>query len=163
LHVLCYQLASSSPILTNIDPGVRTDLIDWISSEALGGDNDAAEWLLLQLASRVFVWKYIPLFHVNLRHRHTRAIPLLPPSLTISRFPQPSSTELIPTLSHILAELLPRHLLIPLSLDLLNKASFLPECKEEDLHSGYLQLPLGTTVLLTESGIQEGKLLERGV
>ncbi|KAI9569514.1 putative alanine racemase-domain-containing protein [Boletus coccyginus] len=141
LHVLCYQLASSSPILTNVDPGIGYPAM------ALGGDNDAAEWLILQLASRV----------------HTRAIPLLPPSLTLSRFPQPSSTELIPTLSHILVELLPQHLLIPLSLDLLNKASFLPECKEEDLHSGYLQLPLGTTILLTESGIQEGKLLERGV
>jgi hypothetical protein len=146
LHVLCYQTASASPTLANVDPSVRTDLIDWISSEALDGDNDAAEWLLLQLASKV----------------HTRAIPLLPPSLTISCFPQPSSTELIPTLSHVLAELLPQYLPIPLSLDLLNKTPFLPESKEEDLHSGYLQLLPGTTILLTESAIREGKLLERG-
>jgi hypothetical protein len=55
LHVLCYQTASASPTLANVDPSVRTDLIDWISSEALDGDNDAAEWLLLQLASKVFV------------------------------------------------------------------------------------------------------------
>lgn len=55
LHVLCYQVVSANPTLTNIDAGVRTGLIDWISSEALGGDNDAAEWLLLQLASKVLV------------------------------------------------------------------------------------------------------------
>ena len=55
LHVLCYQAASASPTLTNVDPSVRADLIDWISSEALGGDNDAAEWLLLQLVSKAFV------------------------------------------------------------------------------------------------------------
>ncbi|KAG8217374.1 aspartic peptidase domain-containing protein [Butyriboletus roseoflavus] len=146
LHVLCYQVASANPILTNIDVSVRTDLIDWISGEALGGDNDAAEWLL-QLASKI----------------HTRAIPLLPPSLTISRFPQPSSAEFPPTLSHVLEELLPQYLLIPLSLDLLNKIPFLPESKDEDLHSGYLQLPTGTAILLTETAIQEGKLLERGI
>lgn len=100
---------------------------------------------------------------VDPQDRHTRAIPLLPPSLTLSRFPQPSSPEYLPALSHILAELLPQYLLIPLSLDLLNKIPFLPESKEEDLHSGYLQLPLGTTILLTESGVQEGKLLEKGM
>lgn len=60
LHVLCYRVASSNPTLTDIDPSVRTDLIDWISNEALGGDNDAAEWILLQLASKVFVERYIP-------------------------------------------------------------------------------------------------------
>ncbi|KAN0075287.1 putative alanine racemase domain containing protein [Tylopilus felleus] len=147
LHVICYQVDSPSPPPTSVDPGVRKDIIDWISNEALGGDNGAAEWLLLQLASKV----------------HTRVIPLLPPSLTISRFPQPPDTELTPTLSHVLEELLPQHLCIPLSLDLLNKTPFLPESKEEDLRAGYLQLPSGTTILLTESAIQEGKLLERGV
>lgn len=55
LHVLCYQVAPANSIITDIDASVRTDLINWISSEALGSDNDAAEWLLLQLASKVFV------------------------------------------------------------------------------------------------------------
>jgi len=147
LHVLCYQIATSKSSPTNFDATVRKDLVEWISREALGGDSDAAEWLLLQLTSKV----------------HSRAIPLLPPSLTISRFPQPSSPELLPTLSHVLAEFLPQYLPISLSLDLLNKIPFLPESKEEDLHSGYLQLPFGTTLLLTESALQEGKLLEKGI
>lgn len=58
LQVLCYQMASPSPTLPSFAPSVRTDLIDWISNEGLGGDNDAAEWILLQLASKVFVEIY---------------------------------------------------------------------------------------------------------
>jgi Mini-chromosome maintenance replisome factor len=52
---------------------------------------------------------------------------------------------------------------LPLSLDLLNTVPFAPESVNEDLHSGYLQLAHGTTMLMTEGGIQEGKLVERGV
>jgi hypothetical protein len=52
---------------------------------------------------------------------------------------------------------------LPLSLDLLNSAPSSPESINEDLHSGFLQLAHGTTMLMTEGGIQEGKLVERGV
>jgi len=52
---------------------------------------------------------------------------------------------------------------LSLSLDLLNSVSFVPESVNEDLHSGYLQLAHSTTMLMTEGGIQEGKLVERGV
>jgi hypothetical protein len=52
---------------------------------------------------------------------------------------------------------------LPLSLDLLNSVPFAPESVNEDLHSGYLQLAHGTTILMTEGGVQEGKLVERGV
>ena len=52
---------------------------------------------------------------------------------------------------------------LSLSLDLLNSVPFAPESVNEDLHSGYLQLAHGTTMLMTEGGIQEGKLVERGV
>lgn len=51
---------------------------------------------------------------------------------------------------------------LPLSLDVLNKGSFVPESKQEDLHSGFLQLSQGSTLLITEGGIQEGKLVEKG-
>jgi hypothetical protein len=59
--------------------------------------------------------------------------------------------------------LLPLHVTLPLSLDLLNSVPFAPESVNEDLHSGYLQLAHGTTMLMTEGGILEGKLVERGV
>lgn len=51
---------------------------------------------------------------------------------------------------------------LPLSLDILNKSSFVPESKDEDLHSGILQLPRASMLLITEGGIQEGKLVEKG-
>jgi len=98
------------------------------------------------------------------RYSYTRATPLLPPSLTLSRFPSPASSSLaLPTLHHVLSDLLPQYLTVPLSLDLLNKENFSPESKDEDLHSGYLQVPQGTTLLLTENGVQEGKLVEKGI
>ena len=55
LHVLCYQVASSGPTLANVDSSLRTNLIEWLSDEALGGDKDAAEWILLQLTSKSLV------------------------------------------------------------------------------------------------------------
>ena len=94
----------------------------------------------------------------------SRTRSLNPPSLTLAHFPSPtSSPSTLPALSHVLSLLLPLHVTLPLSLDLLNSVLFAPESVNEDLHSGYLQLAHGTTVLMTEGGIQEGKLVERGV
>ena len=104
------------------------------------------------------------------RCRQSRHPPLLPPSLVISRFPPPppvpsttaSVPPPIPTISAILRLLLPLTDTLPLSLDTLNKRRFVPESQDEDLHAGLLQLPQGTVVLITEGGVREGQLLERG-
>ncbi|KAG2075917.1 hypothetical protein BDR04DRAFT_1139765 [Suillus decipiens] len=149
LHVLCHKVQSTD----NVSPTeelvtIRDDLIKWIADEALGGDEVAAQWLVLELSAKVY----------------TRTTPLLPPSLTLSRFPSPApSSPTLPTLHHVLSDLLPQYLTVPLSLDLLNKENFSPESKDEDLHSGYLQVPQGTALLLTENGVQEGKLIEKGI
>lgn len=100
--------------------------------------------------------------HLASSHSQSRNPPLLPPSLTLSRFPRPNEPNDVPVLSHLLSELLSLSLLLPLTLDFMNNRSFAPESKNEDLHSGMLQLPAGTVVLVTESGIQEGKVLEKG-
>ncbi|KAI0061668.1 hypothetical protein BV25DRAFT_1992016 [Artomyces pyxidatus] len=127
----------------------RQDLINWIAEEALGGDLDAAEWVLLTCIARV----------------QSRTRSLHPPSLTLSHFPSASTSTSTPTptLSHVLALLLPLSLSVHLSLDLLNRVPFVPESKDEDLHSGLLQLSPGTTIVINESGVQEGQLIERGV
>lgn len=88
---------------------------------------------------------------------------MLPPTLAVTRFPPPKSTSITPALIHVLSELLPLASILPLSLDLLNEGQFAPESKDEDLHSGYLQVPSGSTILITESGMGEGILNERGV
>ncbi|KAL4074577.1 putative alanine racemase-domain-containing protein [Scleroderma yunnanense] len=147
LHVICHKAAA--PDIPHIpEPhNVRRELVDWLSKYALGDDDLAAEWLLLQLTSRV----------------HSRAASLLPPSLTISNFPHPPQPDMLPIISHALSDLLPQYMVIPLSLELLNTKAFIPESRNEDLHSGYLQLPSGTTTLLTESGVQEGRVVEKGL
>ncbi|OBZ75868.1 Mini-chromosome maintenance complex-binding protein [Grifola frondosa] len=133
---------------------LREDLITWIANEALGGDRNVAEWVLLLCIARV----------------QSRNPPLLPPSLTISHFPPPptpSTSESIsqpsPTLSFILGLLLPLSDTLPLSLASLNEGAFSPESKNEDLHAGVLQLPQGTVLLVTEGSVREGKLVERGL
>ncbi|KAI0670668.1 mini-chromosome maintenance replisome factor-domain-containing protein [Trametes maxima] len=156
LHVL-YTRSHTPTVLSRPFPHnseVREQLISWIADEALGGDRVTAEWVLLSCIAKAIT-----------------PSPLLPPSLTISHFPPPpptpSTTQIrsspIPTLSVILQLLLPLTYTLPLSLDVLNKSRFTPESKDEDLHAGVLQLPQGTVLLISEGGVCEGQLLERGV
>ncbi|KAI1790741.1 mini-chromosome maintenance replisome factor-domain-containing protein [Ganoderma leucocontextum] len=144
-----------SPRLADDTAQIREELIAWIADEALGGDHQAAEWVLLSCISRV----------------QARTPPLLPSPLVVSRFPppppvpstSPSATSPLPTLAAVLNLLLPLSHSLSLSLDSLNKSNFTPESKDEDLHAGVLQLPQGTVLLVSEGGICEGQLLERGV
>lgn len=57
LHVLFTSSHQRSvvqrPYPTASSSSVRQELIDWIASEALGGDVDAAEWVLLASIARV--------------------------------------------------------------------------------------------------------------
>lgn len=50
-----------------------------------------------------------------------------------------------------------------LSLEALNNDRFIPESNGEDLSSGYLQVPAGSVMLLTETGVREGNIVEKGV
>ncbi|KAL1683483.1 hypothetical protein EV122DRAFT_273133 [Schizophyllum commune] len=143
-----------SPAPSSIEE-VRTELISWLANEALGGDHFAAEYVLLCAIARV-------------QSRHP---PILPPSMTLSRFPAPppsasasSSVPPLPTLHPALALLFPTVTSIPLTLPTINTTPFVPTSKDEDLLSGWLQLPRRTLCLLTESGLTaEGGVTERGL
>ncbi|TFK55034.1 hypothetical protein OE88DRAFT_992312 [Heliocybe sulcata] len=135
-----------SPSLDNASD-IRHQLISWVADEALAGDTNAAEWVLLVCMAQVQV----------------RQTPLLPPSLTLSKLPPPPALSASPALCTVLSLLLPQVIKLPATLDSLNKERYVPESKEEDLHSGYLQVPAGTTVIISEVGLQEGKLHEKGV
>ncbi|KAF7338574.1 Mini-chromosome maintenance complex-binding protein [Mycena venus] len=126
---------------------LREELISWIATEGLAGDKDAAEWVLLNIIAKV----------------QSRTPPLLPPSLTLSRFPPPPSHSSTPSLCTVLSHLLPVVVTLPLSLDILNTSPFAPESKHEELCSGWLQLPHGATCVVTEGGITEGGLVEKGL
>ncbi|KAJ7632288.1 putative alanine racemase-domain-containing protein [Roridomyces roridus] len=126
---------------------LREELISWMADEGLGGDKDAAEWVLLNIIGTV----------------QSRTPPLLPLSLTLSRFPASKTPATTPNLSIVLSHLLPLLVTLPLSLETLNNSSFSPESKDEDLHSGRLQLPRGSVCVITEGGVTEGDVFDRGV
>ncbi|KAJ7070358.1 putative alanine racemase-domain-containing protein [Mycena belliarum] len=135
-----------SPATTTFQT-LREELISWIADEGLAGDRDAAEWVLLSIIAKV----------------QSRTPALLPPSLTISQFPPPAAQSSTPSLSTVLSHLLPTVVTLPLSLDVLNSSSFYPESKNEDLHSGRLQLPRGSVCVVTEGGVTEGGVFDRGI
>jgi len=134
---------------------IRSELINWLANEGLAGDHEAAEWILLLAVARV----------------QSRTPSILPLSVTISSFPRPPPTPstssetsiLEPTLNHILSLILPSVVHLPLSVPFLNESSFSPKSVEEDLHSGVLQLPQGTTVLVSDGAVSEGTLNNAGV
>jgi len=47
---------------------------------------------------------------------------------------------------------------IPVSLHTLNETYFFPRSDDEDLHSGWLQLPRATLCVIVEAGISEGEI-----
>ncbi|KAI5121017.1 hypothetical protein M0805_005963 [Coniferiporia weirii] len=151
LHVLFHRLLPKPVILSTLTPQtdsartVRDAFVTWLSREALGGDRDAAEWVLLSC----------------IQPAKARS-PALSLSITLSNFPRPTTSN-VPTLSHILSEVLPLSLLLPLTLECLNERNFEPESRDEDLHSGILQIPRGSTIIATEVGVKEGELSERGL
>jgi hypothetical protein len=56
LHVLCHKVQSTSDGSTTDELATaRDDLIKWIADEALGGDEVAAQWLVLELSAKVSV------------------------------------------------------------------------------------------------------------
>ncbi len=62
LHVLFVRtherslLTREYPHSSHSIPSLREELIDWISEESLGGDRDAAEWILLSCIAKVQVF-----------------------------------------------------------------------------------------------------------
>ncbi|KAH6918815.1 putative alanine racemase-domain-containing protein [Coprinopsis sp. MPI-PUGE-AT-0042] len=121
---------------------VREKLISWIADEALAGDRLAAEFLLLSIIPKVL----------------SRSPPLLPLSLTLSGF----NLE-VQALADVVSQLVPLCTTLPLSLHHVNDTSFYPESKEEDLHSGWLQLPKGSLCIISELALTEGTISERGL
>ncbi|KAL1741169.1 hypothetical protein HDZ31DRAFT_46020 [Schizophyllum fasciatum] len=136
------------PPPTSTIQDLRSELISWLADEVLGGDRFSAEWVLLCASARV----------------QSRTPPILPPPLTLSRFPAPPPDgPKLPALHHALALLFPAVSNIPLSLETINNTQFVPESKDEDLVSGWLQLPKGSVCLVTEGELRAGGVSERGL
>lgn len=140
---------------------IRGQLIEYISS-VLGGDTLTAEFILLQLLSRVTV--------------KNRGLKIGNFTLNVSGFPahepkaEDANTPLFQlnnsaskALSDVLDSLLVHTVQIPLTIDGLNKTRFTPKSVNENLEAGVLQLVEGTAVLVDETVLNEGQLVDAGV
>ncbi|KAL1916747.1 uncharacterized protein VTP21DRAFT_5451 [Calcarisporiella thermophila] len=139
---------------------IRSLVINYLASK-LHGDMLAAEYLLLQVISRVTLRKPeivigpLSLNISNVPHR-PQAIANLPTTLS-------HSNEFAHTLTTSLQDITERCLGIPLRLETLNNMPFYPRSENEMLSSGVLQLANGTLLVIDETVLQEGTLNDTGV
>ncbi|CAG8622225.1 9567_t:CDS:10 [Acaulospora morrowiae] len=139
----------------------RSSLLQYISS-ALGGDELVAEFVLLQLLSRIY----------NRRNGLTLGKLVLNisnvPSTCINTEENSLSSGLIHSnqyskrIAAVLESLLPKYHDLPLTLSTLNELYYYPRSNEE-LDSGVFQVSQGTWFLIDETVMKEGKLGDIGV
>ncbi|CEP15687.1 hypothetical protein [Parasitella parasitica] len=140
---------------------VRNQLIDYISS-TLGGDTLVAEYILLQLLSRVTVKSgglKIGNFTLNISGFPAYQTTEAEKKTTLLTLNNPSSKFL----ADVLQNLSVHHVNLPLTIDGLNKIKFSPKSINENLEAGVLQLIDGTVLLVDETVLDEGQLVDPGV
>lgn len=118
-------------------------------AQALEGDTLAAEWLLISLLGKIHT------------RRGALALGQLPINIVLPQTMDDTS-RVVNKLQKVLEQLLPRLVKLDFNIAELNKVKYLPESKDENLISGVLQLPQGTTVLVDETRMGEGNLQDRG-
>lgn len=121
-----------------IDYGHIGDLRSWLTHFALGGDVDAAEWILLTAVS-------------SAAFRESEAPSS---SLTIACFPVPPSPfprSASPTIFSALQRILPLFTIVELSSQTFRECSFNPKTRKDgDLQAGLFQHPKRSMILLSE-------------
>ncbi|ORX91169.1 hypothetical protein K493DRAFT_317462 [Basidiobolus meristosporus CBS 931.73] len=164
LHTIVYRKIDEKTVpesrvaeLRQEAESIRSKLIEYLAS-SLGGDQLAAEFLLLQLMSYVHTRKS-GLCLGNLSLNICKVPDTLPEGATSSGVPLKSFTS---NLANVLTSVLPKFYTLPLALSLLNNNSFTPK-SDEFLKSGMLQVPDGTTLLIDETALDEGNLNDSGV
>ncbi|CDR48017.1 hypothetical protein NBRC10512_002616 [Rhodotorula toruloides] len=151
LHVILTRPASTpalpaAPTEKEAREALRKELVAYLA-DSLGGDSDAAEWVLLALVARIHT-------------RHATGMALGSLSLNLA-LPDSFPTSLPQTL----ASLVPTSTTLDLSIASLNDKNnrLAPRSRDESLESGRLQLASGTAVVVDLRGIGEGKLEDTGV
>jgi hypothetical protein len=151
LHVIChrpYQVKTGNTDLS----ATRTELVNRFARDLLGGDVVAAEWLLIHLVSSIF-------------HRSPGfSVGSLPLNMTFPRETQTVNVANGTQLHDYLSNLLPRTLLLPLSISFLNSNVFTPVMSDSNgLQAGLLQLARGTQLIVDETTLSTGTLKGNGV
>ncbi|KAL1933589.1 hypothetical protein VTP01DRAFT_7679 [Rhizomucor pusillus] len=138
---------------------IRAKLIDYIAA-VFGGDKLVAEFVLLQLISRV-----------TAKHQDVKIGQF---TLNVSNFPDVAQNgksssyyALKNTASKLVASMIERLALqivsLPLTIEGLNAGRFSPKSEYENLQAGLLQLVDGTSLLIDETSLTEGTLNDTGV
>lgn len=130
----------------------RSQTVDLLST-VLGGDVLAAEYLLMQLISRV---------HMRTEDSNASALGTL--ALNLTGMPD-KSTEFVHALEAVLSGLMPSVLSLPLDIELLNKKPWYPSKLQNQsfLTDAILQLPGGSLIILDETAMTAGQLTEIGL
>ncbi|KAJ2828384.1 Malate dehydrogenase, cytoplasmic, partial [Coemansia sp. 'formosensis'] len=125
----------------------------------LGGDDLAAQYLLLHLLSKTVAVQDVKVgkFSLNLI-----GFPLS------SKDQAPMETFALSSpatrwISGMLVQLVPRCVDIPFELKTVNSSTFLPNAESGDLQAGVLQLAENTEIICDETCLHEGTLDERGL
>ncbi|KAJ2851361.1 hypothetical protein IWW36_001127 [Coemansia brasiliensis] len=165
IHAIYYSevrpqaLHSMLPELQINDYASRHNMCLAHLTSVLGGDDLAAQYLLLHLLSKT----------VRVQDAKVGKLSLNLIGIPTSDQEQSSKagfTLINPAskwISDAISQLVPYNISIPFDLKLLNKSSFLPNAEDGDLQAGTLQLVQGTEVLCDETCLSNGTLEERGV
>ncbi|KAI1317505.1 hypothetical protein EDD11_008312 [Mortierella claussenii] len=124
---------------------IRTDLIRYIAS-AVYGDLLAAELVLLHFLARV----------------HSRPSGTVLGKFSLNLRDSTANSPVARALARVMTNILPKVHTIPMSLQNLNNHFFFPR-GDEQLSSGILQVTRGTAMLLDETIMEEGTLVDKGL
>ncbi|KAJ1780275.1 hypothetical protein LPJ77_000506 [Coemansia sp. RSA 2523] len=150
------DVASALPALQPEDFAARRAMcVEYVTS-VLGGDDLAAQYVLLHLLSRTVRVQDAKVGKLSLNLVNVPASAL--PNTTFA-FSNPASRWIGDSVS----QLVPYSVRVPFDLKLLNKSSFVPNAEQGDLRAGVLQLAAGTALVCDETCLNEGTLDERGV
>ncbi|CAO3642231.1 unnamed protein product [Cunninghamella blakesleeana] len=149
---------------------IRDPLINYIAG-SFGGDKLVAEFVLFQLLSKVSNQHHgmkLGQFSLN--------VTKIPESTIVTKKKEEEKEKEIKTapslelnntitkpVNDMLSSLICHHISIPLTIDHLNKSQYTPKSINENLSSGILQLVPGTRILIDETELSEGQLVDQGV
>ncbi|KFH71771.1 hypothetical protein MVEG_02066 [Podila verticillata NRRL 6337] len=131
--------------LTKEALAIRKELIDYLAS-ALKGDKLAAELVLLHYLARV----------------HSRPSGTVLGKLSLNLKESRTESPIFEDLARVTKNLLPKVHARPLTIKNLNDEFYFPR-GDEQLSSGVLQVTRSTALLMDETGLEEGTLVEKGL
>jgi len=141
----------------------RPAVIQFISA-ALGGDELAAEYVLMNLLSGIYARvdvTQLGRFIINLSGSPRAPASSPASATTLSTLASPFAESL----GNVISSIVPKTCLVPLSLNFLNNSRLQPsrDINSNRLQATYLQISDGTHVLVDETILNEGNLNEMGV